>query len=118
MVLGGGYNIAFIYEREAIFLAGYADGEIVAVNSCHPAEDMFFRSRGLWVDPGHRGKGYGIKILDATNEVAKENGAGFIWSFPRQTSFKTYQKSGYVKISDWLEDNQFGPNCYAVKSLA
>jgi len=116
MALGFGYNMAFMYETPT-FLAGYLDNEIIAVNSCHPAEGMFFRGRGLWVDPAHRGKGLGILILDATADVARRNGAEFIWSFPRKSSIKTYEAAGYVKASDWLEDNQFGPNCYAVKQL-
>jgi N-acetylglutamate synthase-like GNAT family acetyltransferase len=104
-------------EQPARFLAGYIDDKIVAVNSIHLAERYMARSRGLWVDENYRGQGLGIKILNASSDLARKLGAQAIWSFPRQSSFKTYQAVGFIQTSLWLDDGEFGPNCYAIKTL-
>lgn len=121
MTLDRDYDMAFA-ETDRWFLAGYEDGEIVAVNSVHIAGenacgDLMARSRGLWVDPKCRGKGYGAKILHRSCEVAAMYGAAIVWSFPRKTSWKTYERVGFQQLSDWLEDGEFGPNCYAAKRV-
>ena len=104
-------------DQPTIFLAGYIDNNIVAVNSVHLAEHYMARSRGLWVDENYRGQGLGIKILNTSGEVAHELGAQAIWSFPRQSSIKTYKAAGFIQTSSWLDDGEFGPNCYAIKTL-
>lgn len=111
----GGYFDA--KDVEAIFIAGIVDEKIVAVNSCHTAEKYMVRSRGLWVDAQHRGHNYGSMILDATSSAAIEFGAHSIWSFPRQSSWKSYAKSGYIQTSAFIDDGEFGPNCYAIIPL-
>jgi len=121
MTIDRDYDMSFA-DSEPVFLAGYEGDRIVAVNSCHLAGynacgDLMARSRGLWVDPEFRGKGYGYKILDRSCDMAGGLGAVLVWSFPRQSSFQTYEKVGFVQLSDWLEDGEFGPNCYAAKRL-
>lgn len=101
-----------------VFLGGYQDNKLVAVNSLHLAEKYMARSRGLWVDSNFRGAGFGTKILIETGVYAKELGADAIWSFPRQSSITTYKSAGYIQISHWLDDGEFGPNCYAISPLA
>jgi N-acetylglutamate synthase-like GNAT family acetyltransferase len=93
MTLCREFNLDFSGKQRK-FLAGMIDGEIVAVNSVHLAESTMARSRGLWVDPLHRGNGYGTKILIETCVKAKELGAEIIWTFPRKSSFHTYDKVG------------------------
>jgi N-acetylglutamate synthase-like GNAT family acetyltransferase len=117
MTLTREYDMSFM-EAPRTFLAGYIGDKIVAVNSVHLAEPTLARSRGLWVDLAHRGHGYGEQILRASCYEAKVLGAKMLWSFPRQSSFHTYQKNGFIRISKWLEDGEFGPNCYAITSLA
>lgn len=116
MTLTREYNMDFA-DKERMFLAGYVGDEIVAVNSFHLAEPKLARSRGLWVSMNHRGKGYGSQILRETCVQAKAAGAEMVWSFPRQSSFDTYAKVGFIRISKWLEDGEFGPNCYSIMSV-
>lgn len=104
-------------EQPTRFLAGYINDKIVAVNSLHLAERYMARSRGLWVDENYRGQGLGIKILNASSDLAQELNAQAIWSFPRQSSIKTYLGAGFIQTSQWLDDGEFGPNCYAIKTL-
>ena len=116
MMFMGDYTSSFA-KLPQIFLGGYKDDKLVAVNSLHLAEKYMARSRGLWVDPDFRGNGYGTKILIETSVYAKTLGADAIWSFPRQSSIKTYESAGYIQISSWLDDGEFGPNCYAISPL-
>jgi GNAT superfamily N-acetyltransferase len=121
MTIDRDYDMSFA-ESEPVFLAGYEGERIIAVNSCHLAGynacgDLMARSRGLWVDEEFRGLGYGFKILDRTCDMAAGLGAELIWSYPRQSSFRTYEKVGFVQLSEWLENGENGPNCYAAKRL-
>lgn len=111
------FNLDFSNKQRKFFAGIDDNNEIVAVNSVHLAENTMARSRGLWVDPLKRGKGYGSRILIETCKQAREMGAGIIWTFPRKSSFRTYDKVGFQRISKWLEDGEFGPNCYAMRSL-
>lgn len=116
MTLDQKYDASY-KDMNKIFLAGYVGDTIVAVNSVHLCGDEYARSRGLWVDPTFRGNGYGVEMLKETCVAANRMGATMIWSFPRQTSFKTYSIAGFSQLSKWLEDGEFGPNCYAVKCI-
>jgi GNAT superfamily N-acetyltransferase len=110
------YDISFS-ELPQIFLGGYVDGILIAVNSMHLAEKYMARSRGLWVDPAFRGNGYGIDILRKTNDAAKKLNADAIWSFPRKSSIVTYITAGYTQASSWMDHGEFGPNCYVISKL-
>ena len=111
------YNVTFANQPRT-FLGGYINDKLIAVNSIHLAEKYLARSRGIWVDPNYRGKGYGIQLLRATSSKAKELSAEAIWSFPRKSSFATYEKAGYTQMSSWLDHGEFGPNCYAICFLS
>jgi len=111
-----GYN-ADIKNYKPTFFAKTYKGKIVGVNSGHRTSDADYRSRGLWVDPNHRKKGYGIKLLQATLDQAKKEGCDLCWSFPRQSSLDTYTEAGFIQTSDWTMDGEFGPNCYVLAKL-
>ena len=48
-----------IFKYEPFFYGILENDELVAVNSGHKTEKNIYRSRGLWVDPNFRKKGYG-----------------------------------------------------------
>ena len=111
------YDVTFA-SRPRVFLGGYIDDKLIAVNSLHLSEKYMARSRGIWVDPEFRNNGYGTQLLCETNAKALELKANAIWSFPRKGSFTTYKNAGYVRISSWLDHGEFGPNCYAICFLS
>ena len=106
----GGYDIKnMIYATT--FLAYEIDNDIAGVNSGHLCFDNSYRSRGLYVFPKYRGQGIGKELLLATIEQGKEKRANFIWSYPKQDSWKTYERAGFKLASDW-EDSELGKNAY------
>ena len=108
-----------IFDKyEPKFFAFCLGDIIVGVNSGFRTEDSVYRSRGLWVDPDHRGLGLGQQLLIQAIKLAKKEKCKVIWSMPRKTAIKTYELSGFNKIGDWLDETvEFGPNAVAYKYL-
>lgn len=107
----GGYS-NFNMTTEPIFLGYYFYDKLVGVNSGHMCENKEYRSRGLYVDPEHRGQGIGVQLLDATINQARNENAKMIWSLPRFTSWKTYQKAGFILHGDWFRTETSDSNAY------
>lgn len=97
---------------------GYSVGStIVGVNSGHMCADNSFRSRGLYVDKQFRGLGIGIQLLKETMHIAKNSNAKFIWSLPRQSSWKTYKSVDFILASPWHATETSDSNAYCYKIL-
>lgn len=111
----GGYDVENM-KNNPIFIAYKKREEIRGVNSLHLCIDGSYRSRGLFVYPKFRGEGIGIKLLIETINLAKEHNATFVWSYPKQASWKTYQHAGFSLSSPW-ETSELGFNAYCVKHL-
>lgn len=96
------------------FFGCFVDDQLIGVNSGHKCADNSYRSRGLWVDPLHRGKGYGIKLLETTIHQATLETACSIWSFPRLTSWPTYRSVGFNQSSEWVQSETSEANAYCI----
>jgi len=90
----------------------YEDNTLIGVNSGHLCTDGSTRSRGLWVDPEYRGKGYGKLLLCAIIHVAITADSKFLWSFPRKTSWHTYESAGFILTSEWSSSETSDANAY------
>mgnify|MGYP003336814936 FL=1 len=112
----GGYdmqNMQFV----PVFFSLTTD-RIIAINSVVMCADGSARSRGLWVDPSFRGKGYAKIVLENSILQAKEWRAKHIWTVPRKSSWSSYQHVGFIQKTDWFNEGvEFGPNCYASMML-
>ena len=64
---------------------------------------MLFRS--------YRGNKIGIQLLIASIEQGIKENADFIWSYPKFSSWKTYQSAGFTLSSDW-EKSELDLNAY------
>ena len=93
------------------FFAYIIDNEIAGVNSGHMCMNGRYRSRGLYVFEKFRGKNIGTKLLIATIEQARLEGANLCWSYPKDTSWKTYAKAGF-KLDSEFEDSENGKNAF------
>lgn len=99
------------------FFAYILEDIVVGVNSGHLcAHDNSYRSRGLYVFPTHRGKGIGKELLLASIDQGKKENAKYVWSYPKQTSWKTYETAGFILSSKW-EQSELGLNAYCKHSL-
>ena len=108
-------------KTNVTFYGYFINDQIAGVNSghgCSPIENYpkNYRSRGLFVFEKFRGQGIGLKLLEITAEKAKLEGYEMIWSYPRNTSFPTYSKAGYVLASNWME-TETGTNAFALSVL-
>lgn len=106
----GGYDLVNM-SYSPTFFAYVIDGEIAGVNSGHMCMGGRYRSRGLFVYEKFRGKGIGTKLLIATIEQAKLEGATLCWSYPKDTSWKTYANAGFELTSEFVLDEN-GKNAY------
>lgn len=118
MTLDETYDMEIYDKYNPYFWAIFCGNEIVAVNSGHQTSDTEFRSRGLYADPEHRGKGLAKQVLNATISRAKELGMKTVWTVPRQASMPAYESVGFERVSDWFDEGvEFGPNCYAIYKI-
>ena len=92
--------------------------ELVGVNSGAQCGLKLYRSRGLWINSKHRGLGGAKDLLNVVIEEGKNRGCNRIWSLPRKNSLYAYEKAGFKKQSDWIEDDvDFGPNCIVTRPI-
>ena len=71
--------------------------ELVGVNSGAQCGLKLYRSRGLWINPKHRGLGAAKDLLDAVIEEGKSRGCNKIWSLPRKNSLYAFENIGFRK---------------------
>ena len=83
---------------------------MVGVNSGAQCGFELYRSRGLWINPKHRGLGLSKELLNAVMEEGKNRQCTKIWSLPRKDSLHVYVSAGFEKQGHWIEDDvEFGP---------
>ena len=117
MKLLGGYDMV-IYDRyQPRFVVAMYHGQVIGVNSGHQVSDTGYRSRGLWVNPGFRGFGLGVKLLRKVEEFAKEDGSTSIWSYPKDTALKTYLSAGYQPIGEPVTSASGVVNYWAIREI-
>ena len=107
----GGYDLNNM-QCDPTFFAYIIGNEIAGVNSGHMCKDQQYRSRGLYVFERFRGKGIGTLLLTATIEKSKNEHAVLCWSYPRYSSWLTYQKAGFLLSSDWEKSETSDKNAY------
>lgn len=100
----------------ATFFGYVLENKIVGVNSGHKCSDQSYRSRGLYVYPEFRSNGIGSLLLEACIKQAKLENCKFIWSYPKKTSWKTYEKAGFSLSSIW-ETSEMDINAYCMRNL-
>jgi GNAT superfamily N-acetyltransferase len=94
------------------FYGIFCDNSIVGVNSVHADTTGWVRSRGLYVFPEFRKSGYGLVLLKFGIKKAIDEGAAGIWSFPRKSSWSTYEAAGFKIVSDWQASETSIANAY------
>ena len=107
----GGYDLVNM-DGMPTFFAYVLEGEIAGVNSGHMCKDKQYRSRGLYVFDKFRGRGIGTLLLTATIEQAKKESAVLCWSYPKQTSWKSYLAAGFELASEWEMSETSDANAY------
>ena len=92
--------------------------ELVGVNSGAQCGLKLYRSRGLWINPKHRGLGLSEILLNSVVNEGKDRDCTEIWSLPRKNSLHAYLSAGFKKQGDWIKDDvKFGPNCIVTRLI-
>lgn len=112
MLLDGTYDMKN-FDYPATFLLYYDNDKIAGCNSGHMCSDNTYRSRGLYVFPEYRKKGYGKILLEHTINIGKQEHAKSVWSYPRFESWSTYKSAGFELLGDW-EKSETGTNAYCI----
>jgi GNAT superfamily N-acetyltransferase len=113
MIFLGGYSLENMKSKSTFF--GYFYNNIlVGVNSGHMCDDNGYRSRGLYVYADYRNQGIGSQLLYKTIEQAKCENASYVWSYPKKSSWSTYETVGFELASDW-ETSELDINAYCIK---
>ena len=105
-----GYDM-FNMNTKPTFFAYKINNEIAGVNSGHTCKDNHYRSRGLFVFEKFRGMGIGTKLLIATIEQGRKENAHMCWSYPRDSSWKTYSSAGFL-LDGEFSISETGNNAY------
>lgn len=111
------YDMSIYEKYTPSFWGVFYNDALVAVNSGFRTEDYLYRSRGVWVDPEHRGKSISCMLFRSLEEQAIAEGCTHMWSYPRRGSHCAYLRYGFVQTSDWITDNLYGDNCYVLKNI-
>lgn len=112
----GGYDVSNMSFKPTFICYKSEQCQILGVNSGHLCIDGSYRSRGLFVFPDYRGRKIGQQLLKATIDQARKESANFVWSYPKQTSWKTYESAGFSLSSPW-EISELGFNAYCKLDL-
>jgi GNAT superfamily N-acetyltransferase len=97
----------------ATYFGYFIDDQLAGVNSGHLCYDNSYRSRGLYVSESYRNLGIGSKLLSAIIEQGSKEKANFVWSYPKQSAWKCYQKVGFTLASDWHQsENDINAYCF------
>jgi GNAT superfamily N-acetyltransferase len=114
MCLLNGYDLANMQSTPTFY--GYIINDfVIGVNSGHACPNQNnYRSRGLWVDPDYRGRGIAQQLLTATINQGLTERYNQIWSYPRQSSWRTYQAVGFKLLSAWKPSETSEANAYCL----
>ena len=117
MTFMGTYDLLNMVANPTFF-AVVIGGEIAGVNSGHMCKDLQYRSRGLYVFEQYRRSGVGKLLLEATIQQAWDEHADICWSYPRMSSWNTYQSAGFSLMSAWETSETSEANAYCAISLS
>lgn len=113
----GGTHKYILNHYQPIFFGIFHDSNLIAVNSCHKTTDFGMRSRGIHVNPSFRRQGLAGKLFEETFKIARQQKCTNVWSIPRKSSLDTYLKYGFVVFGDKIDDLEFGPNYWVLKTI-
>jgi N-acetylglutamate synthase-like GNAT family acetyltransferase len=109
------YDMTIYKKYNPHFWAVLYNGEIVGVNSAHQTAADTVRSRGLWVDPEHRGVGLAKQLVQESVCLGRNIHANRVWTVPRKGSEWSYISCGFELTGEWFDEGmEFGPNILAV----
>lgn len=115
--LFGGYDKE-IEKNTPTFFGVFIADKCVGVNSGHATGNTQYRSRGIYVFPEYRGKGFSQILFQAIETQGRSEGKHVLWSMPRESALPAYERYGFNQVSKMFDEGmEFGPNCYVIKRI-
>lgn len=108
---------------EAGHFGAFVADELVGVVSIYPqshadvASDHAWRIRGMATLPDVRGKGLGMKLLQAAETHVAEHNGQVVWANARVSALGFYEQAGYHKQGEQFEMPNIGPHYVIQKML-
>ena len=99
----------------SIFLGYFVDNKLIGVLSGYKTSDIYFRTRGLWVNSSYRLMNVGTKLIQYIEQFALDVGCERLWTIPRKSAINFYLKNNFLQITDFIIYNN--QNCYAIKTI-
>lgn len=102
MLMRGGhdYKIRDLYKYRCWAAFEHNWTNVVGVMMGHKSERFCYRTRGLWVDPKHRGKRIAQRLFGMAQLQAHHEQCRWLWSYPRLSALPAYQRAGYIPYGD------------------
>jgi GNAT superfamily N-acetyltransferase len=117
MLMMGGHDPEIKNTFKWSAYAVYDWDKCVAVNAGHKSSKRDYRTRGLWVDETHRGRGIAKMMFEKLEHQAKSECCRWLWSYPRLAALPAYINSGYVPFGK-PEHGEFDQCTRARKDLS
>ena len=89
-------------------LGGFIDDSLMSIVSIYqrglPGQESKrgYQFRALAIVDGLRSRGYGLILLHAVEQYARDNAADYLWANARMTAVEFYRKAGYT-----IDDKEF-----------
>ena len=94
------------------------DGSTIGCGAIRRLDETTFEVKRMWVDPLERGKGHGLRLIGALEDLARYAGAQRLVLDTNDTLFEAvslYERSGFGRIDRY--NNNFDANCWFEKLL-
>ena len=110
-------------DADAFHLGAFVDDRLVAVASIirqpPPGEDDpdAWRIRGMATLPGHRGRGFGARLVAGLLEHARWRGGRSVWCTARIAAVSLYRRAGFEPEGAPFEIPGIGPHLLLRRSL-
>lgn len=111
------YDITIFDKYQPTFWGVFVNDELIGVNSGHRTTSTQYRSRGIWVDPEYRKYGYSQHLFYLTQKKATEEGCNMLWSIPRRTALRAYEKFGFTTVGNFFATETSEANVYVIKEI-
>ena len=104
-------------------VAAFFDGVVVGSSSIHPQgmpggfQMDAWRLAGVAVEYGHRGAGLGALLVERCLEHAAESGAKAVWCQVPAGTYGFFQRLGFGRSGDPVDDPQQGPQYLLVREV-
>ena len=112
----GGIDMTLKKSRPS-FWGFYVGDQLTGVCSGFLSSSTKYRVRGLYVDERFRRQGQAQFLFRACEKQALKESASALWSLPRRSAWGAYERFKFERVSDWLDEFEFGPNCFAIKII-